>query len=326
MNFMPTTSSVRPRIMSGAVFAWLLLVLAVNVQATELRRPVSPNQPMWLVHIDTPQYADPQKIIDLIPNDIRPYVVMNVSLSVGGQSGVYSTVVYPYETAKSWVKTCGENNMWCTIQVASGGYGRFSDYDISMFEEFYRDYPNVIGFNYAEQFWGFGDMPQSPPWSDRVAHWVNLMKLNQKYGGYLVVSWCGQGSAISPIAMFKRNPEFAAICRESPQHFILSEKYTTGSAFQDTESVCLGTYLSGFSGNYGIRFDQGGWSNPHETNNTPFPTAVSAPAHLEHIMLTGQTVIDGPELIWALCFFESSPITTPDGFRSRQFNKYSTLR
>jgi hypothetical protein len=34
---------------------------------SNLRRPISPQQPMWLVHIDTWNYADPQKIIDLIP-------------------------------------------------------------------------------------------------------------------------------------------------------------------------------------------------------------------------------------------------------------------
>ena len=35
-----------------------------------LRRPISPEQPAWFVHIDSWNYADPQKIIDLIPADI----------------------------------------------------------------------------------------------------------------------------------------------------------------------------------------------------------------------------------------------------------------
>lgn len=47
-----------------------------------LRRPVSPEQPMWIVHIDTWNYADPAKIIDLIPEDILPYVVFNISMSI----------------------------------------------------------------------------------------------------------------------------------------------------------------------------------------------------------------------------------------------------
>ncbi|NMB39305.1 MAG: hypothetical protein GX994_07030, partial [Firmicutes bacterium] len=55
---------------------------ATATSNTNLRRPVSPEQPMWLVHIDTWNWADPQKIIDLIPEDILPYVVFNISLSI----------------------------------------------------------------------------------------------------------------------------------------------------------------------------------------------------------------------------------------------------
>ena len=78
-----------------------------------LRRPISPNQPMLLVHIDTWNYPDPQKIINLIPQDIRPYVVMNISLSISHDTNnVFNIVQYGYETAKSWVRTCAENNMW----------------------------------------------------------------------------------------------------------------------------------------------------------------------------------------------------------------------
>ena len=57
------------------------------VQGTgAIRRPLSPQQPMWLIHIDTWLYPDPQKIIDMIPSDILPYVVFNLSLSVEGSS------------------------------------------------------------------------------------------------------------------------------------------------------------------------------------------------------------------------------------------------
>ena len=38
------------------------------------RRPIDSKHPMWLVHIDVWNSADPQKIIDLIPDDIKPYV------------------------------------------------------------------------------------------------------------------------------------------------------------------------------------------------------------------------------------------------------------
>ena len=149
---------------------WIFTTAGVPVSAeTEnnsqgaLRRPVSNEQPMWIVHIDTWNYADPEAIIELVPADVKPYVVFNISLSVNWDSDLkrFMTVEYGYETARSWVRSCAENNVWCMIQPASGGPCHFPDYDSSvdydetLFAEFFRDYPNFIGYNYCEQFWGF---------------------------------------------------------------------------------------------------------------------------------------------------------------------------
>jgi len=300
----------------------------INAQDKPLRRPISPQQPMWLIHIDTWNWADPQKIIDLIPQDIRPYVVMNISLSISHDvpTGRFKVAEYGYEIAKSWLRVCAENQMWTMIQPSSGGYAQFSDIDLSVYEEFYRDYPNFIGFNYAEQFWGFDDPsdPLSSKWTDRMAHFADLLKISNKYGGYLSVSWAGNqwGPSINPIGMMKRNPDFATACRDYTKNYILTEKYTQQSYQSDMESVCLGAYLSGYSGNYGIRYDDTGWTDPSGVNIN-FTMATGLAPHLEHAMLTGQTVIDGPELIWTQCFKETSATVTADGFSRRNWQTYS---
>ena len=97
---------------------------ATNAQLnTPLRRPVSPEQPMWLIHIDTWNYADPQKIIELVPKDIRPFVVMNIGLSISHdeETGRFQVAEYGYEIAKSWLRACAENRMWAMVQPSSGG-------------------------------------------------------------------------------------------------------------------------------------------------------------------------------------------------------------
>jgi len=286
-----------------------------------LRRPISPNQPMWLIHIDSWNYPDPQKIINLIPADIRPFVVMNISLSIDESTNGWLQCAYGYETARSWLRICAENGMWAMIQPAAGGQSHFSDFDLSVYEEFYREYPNFIGFNYAEQFWGFGP-PLAVTWTQRIAHFVDLMTLNQKYGGYLVVSWCGEyyGASINPIAMMKQNPAFAAICQQSPKNFILEEKYTSNYGFYDIESTCLGTYLSGLCGQYGIRYDNSGWVG-YNTNDAFHPAAASAPI-IEHSMLTGETVMDGPEIIWMQDVQGLNNGTTSDGYTTRQWGLF----
>lgn len=308
------------------LFFVIAQLTAMAQSSTPLRRPISPNQPTWFVHIDTWNFADPQKIIDLIPADIRPYIIFNISMSQGQDADGWGQVDSGYETAKSWLRTCAQNKVWTIIQPASGGYCHFSDYDLAVYEDFFRSYPNFLGFNYCEQFWGFNDSAAtnpSPPWQHRVAHWARLLPLTARYGGYLTVSWCGNtyGPPINPIGMLKRNPDFLAACEQYAENFILCEKYTQGAYQSDMESLCLGAYLSGYSGNYGIRYDSTGWTDSTKTPAN-FTMASAGAPHLEHAMLTGQTVIDAPELIWAQDFYEGSVVIGSDGYRSRQWFKY----
>lgn len=292
------------------------------------RRPISPSQPMWLIHIDTWNYPDPQKIIDLIPKDIRPWVVMNISLSINHdeKTGNWKTCEYGYETAKSWLRTCAENRMWAMIQPSSGGYSHFPDNDMPFYEKLYQEYPNLIGFNYCEQFWGFDSRTdgRSPAWAVRIDHFAKLLEVSHKYGGYLVVSWCGGrwAAAINPIAMLKRNRSFEKACEKYAANYILCEKYTSSSRFLEIESLALGAWLSGYSGQYGIRFDHGGWSGAGGRREDKFPTATGAIPQIEHAMLTGETVTDGPELIWVQCFRELPRGRTQDGFTTREWGTY----
>jgi hypothetical protein len=316
----------------AAVIVLLVFATQMHIAAqtsSPMRRELSPQQPMWIIHIDTWNYPDPQKIINLIPEDIRPYVVFNISLSISHNTttGQFQVAEYGYEIAKSWIRTCAENQVWAMVQVASGGITqvKFPDNDLTVYEEFFREYPNFIGFNYCEQFWGFDDTDQySVKWVDRINHFVDLLELSDKYGGYLVVSWCSNqwGQSINPIGMLKRNPAFAEACRKYTKNYILCEKYTQEGYNYDTESLCLGAYLSGYSGNYGIRYDNSGWTDATGVNQN-FTLATAGAIHLEHIMLTGQTVIDGPEIIWINCFKGLNDSSTPDGYTKRNWTTFA---
>ena len=306
---------------------FLLSYISNAQENIPLRRPISSEQPMWLIHIDTWNNPDPQKIIDLVPKDIRPYVVMNISLSVSHdkETSRFNRAEYGYLTAKSWLRTCAENRMWAMIQPSSGAYSHFPDNDMTIYEELYKDFPNLIGFNYCEQSWGFGDDdPLATIWTDRIAHFAKLLKLNDKYGGYLVVSWCGNQWQVShnPIAMAKRNPEFASAIKTYTKNYILNEKYTFKTYQHDMESICLGSYLSGLSGQYGLRYDDTGWSDKDGNSNENFTMATYGVPFLEHVMLTGQTVIDGPELIWKYCFTETNTASSGDGYTKRQWTTF----
>lgn len=312
------------------------------------RRPVSPEQPMYIVHIDSWNYADPAKIIDLVPKDILPYVVFNISLSINWDGTRWLMVQNGEETARSWLRTCAEKGVWAMIQPASGGQCHFPDYaadadlENTIFGEFFRDYPNFIGYNYCEQFWGFDNPPHFPTTcADRYRHFAALLKLCNKYGGYLDVSWCANrwSPNINPLAMLKTVPEWEAACRQYAQNYILEEKYTQLSYIADVESLVYGAYISGYCGNFGIRYDDSGWSDSTwdgierdaDGNEIPVPKeeyrlATGLPIHLERMALNGATVIDGPELVWTADFKELYPTTDSEGYSSRKWAMYDQFQ
>ena len=159
---------------------------AVDTQTSNLRRPISPEQPMWIIHIDSWNYADPAKIIDLIPEDILPYVVFNISLSINwdDKSKEWLRVHDGYETAKSWLRTCAEKGVWTMIQPASGGPSHFPDYygdedlENTIFGEFF-EYPNFLGYNYCEQFWGFESADFKISADNRYRHFAKLLDIKR---------------------------------------------------------------------------------------------------------------------------------------------------
>ncbi len=326
----------------------LAAVKALGASVTEypadgvIRRPLSNEQPMWIIHIDSWNYPDPEKIIDLVPEDILPYVVFDISLSINWDSKEHKWLMVQdgYSTAKSWLRSCADRGVWAMIQPASGGQCHFPDYydgspdgnDIygTVFEEFFREYPNFIGYNYCEQFWGFeqADFPISCP--NRYRHFANLLELCNKYGGYLDISWCGNqwGPNINPLAMFKRVPEWGEACEKYHQNLIMEEKYTQVSYIHDRESLVYGYFVGGWCDNYGVRYDDTGWTDTDfkgldgqkaDDYKKEYRLSTALPIHIERMAMNGATVIDGPELIWVDDIQTLYDGTDSEGFAYRRF-------
>ena len=99
----------------------LLLTASFSLNAQQ-RRPVDNRHPLWLIHVDVWNKADPQKIIDLVPDDIKPFVCMNLSLSCqyDTEKNVYKMPQNAVKTYKSWASVCQANGLWFTCQPARG--------------------------------------------------------------------------------------------------------------------------------------------------------------------------------------------------------------
>lgn len=327
--------------------------LSSTVEATSsMRRPCSADNPMLIVHIDTWNVADPSKIIALIPEDIKPYCVFNISMSINWSNDTHEWLMTQngYELAKSWLKTCADEGVWCMIQPASGGQCHFPDYDSNgnivdfpnkeefvahadddyentIYAEFFRDYPNFIGFNYSEQFWGFESSDFSVTPLERYEHFAKLLKLCNKYGGYLNINWCANrwSAPLNPVAMLKRCSEWRSACEQYSENLQLEEKYTQGSFIEDVESEVFGAYVSSYCGNFGIRYDETGWTDRSEddeplTTKNQYRQITGLPIYLERMVLNGATVIDGPELIWQDDFNETwGGVKDSEGYSCRNW-------
>ena len=321
-----------PRILLMLLVAWW----SVQTTTAQSRRPIDSKHPLWLIHVDVWNKADPQKIIDLIPDDVKPYVCMNLSLSCqyDTEKNVYKMPQNAVRTYKSWGTVCQQNGMWFTCQPASGGHTHIQDDDLETFEYFYKRYPNFLGWNYAEQFWGF-DEPNdrsSSTQASRIALFAKLVPMAHKYGGFLTISFCGNiwSHPLNPMGMMKRNKDLLAACKEYPEAILWLYKYTTSSCFYNNESVTFGPFFSGLAKSYGVRYDNCGWNGAlssllGENHGKKYPVAAGIGTVMEQCAVNGGAVWDGPELIWTEDFQNLSN-STVDGYTRRNWGTFPGFR
>ena len=310
----------------------LVLVFCCLPLLAQQRRPIDNEHPLWLVHIDVWYTADPQKIIDLIPDDVKPYVCMNLSLSCqyDKEKNVYKMPQQAVRTYKSWASVCQKNGMWFTCQPASGGHTHIQDDDLETFEYFFKHYPNFLGWNYAEQFWGFdeaGDKSSSTQ-EARWALFAKLVEMSHQYGGFLTVSFCGNiwSHALNPLGEMKRNKDLLEACRKYPEAILWLYKYTTSSCFYNNESVTFSPFISGLAKNYGVRYDNCGWNGATEAivgaDKCKYPASAGIGTVMEQTGPNGGAVWDGPELTWREECFHETNRSTVDGYQRRNWERF----
>ena len=317
--------------------AFLLLLpfmIFISSAVAQPRRPIDNEHPLWMIHIDVWNAADPQKIIDLVPDDIRPWVCMNLSLSCqyDKDNNVYKMPRSAVRTYKSWASVCQQNGLWFTCQPASGGRTHLQTTDLETFEYFFKRYPNFLGWNFAEQFWGFDDADMgSAKQVDQIALFAELVKMSHEYGGFLTISFCGNiwSHGLSPVGMMKRNSNLLKACRAYPEAILWLYKYTQPWCFYNAESVTFSPFISGLAKNYGVRYDRCGWCGAMDQavgqNNAKYPIAAGIGTTMEQCGINGGAVWDGPETIPDECFKETNK-STVDGYTRRNWTTYDGFR
>ena len=324
-------------LMRRILFTLLMMCLSLaSLNAVEQRRPIDSKHPLWIIHIDVWYQSDPQKIIDLIPEDIKPYVCFNLSMSCQYDTAraVYKMPQDAVQTYKSWGTVCQKNKVWFMCQPASGGMGHLQDSDLATHEYFFKKYPNFLGWNYCEQFWGFDDPTSraSAKQTTRIELFAKLVEMSHNYGGFLTISFCGNiwSHPLTPNGMLKRNNKLLSACKKYPEACLWLYKYTTTSCWYNTESVCLSPFISGLATNYGVRYDNCGWNGAMdvllgENHGKKYPISAGLSTVMEQSCVNGGAVWDGPELTTYACFREANS-TTVDGYTRRNWESFPEFR
>lgn len=327
---------MRHSFLSKIILLTFFMLFGAHDLAAQQRRPIDSQHPLWFIHVDVWYKADPQKIIDLIPEEIKPYVCMNLSLSCqyDKELNIYKMPQNAFQTYKSWGTVCQQNGMWFSCQPASGGHTHIQDYDMVTFEYFFKKFPNFLGWNYAEQFWGFNEVgdKSSATQSDRWALFARLVEMSHTYGGLLTVSFCGNiwSHPLNPIGELKLNKDFLAACQQYPENMLFLYKYTTSSCFYNNESVSYGPFISGLTKNYGVRYDNCGWNGGldnvlGEGHGQKYPSSAGIGTVMEQTCVNGGAVWDGPELTWREeCFHEVDQITVGN-FKRRVWERFDNM-
>ena len=314
----------------------ILLFWYTGIMTAQERRPIDSQHPLWMIHVDVWNSADPQKIIDLIPSDIKPFVCMNLSLSCGydTETNMYRMPRCAVRTYKSWASVCQQNGMWFTCQPASGGHTHIQDDDLETFEYFFKTYPNFLGWNYAEQFWGFDEAndESSSTQASRLALFAKLVPMHHQYGGFLTVSFCGNiwSHGLNPLGMMKRNSALLKACQDYPEAILWLYKYTTSSCWYNNESVTYGPFIAGLANNYGVRYDNCGWNGAlsslyGENSGKTYPGSAGLGTVMEQTCVNGGAVWDGPELIWTEDF-KNLNNSTVDGYTRRNWGTFDNFK
>lgn len=291
---------------------------AVGAQASTHRRALSPQSPMYLIHVTYSTGDTPEEIIGAVPEDVLPYVVLNLNpagTKVGTNEG--------YLLMREWLQVAKDKGVWAMVQPSAGIINRMDDADTTNYERLYADFSNMIGFNWSEQTWGFN----SNTFSQRLNLLSDLIELSHRYGGYVYINdaMSISNSSWNTIAKFKTHQRFRDTARKHSERVIFGNKTTHGWGYYDNESMALGAFLGGYADHYAIRYDQHAWTWSGKTKLFGFegtraeaeargamslftnPEALMGAHIAEHLMLSGATVIDGPEVEWISAVFDGAP-------------------
>ncbi|MFE3450788.1 glycoside hydrolase family 98 domain-containing protein [Nonomuraea sp. NPDC059194] len=227
------------RFLVVAVVGVLLPILNASMpaNAVALRRVISNTNPVFMLTVANNQpQSTIQNIIDTVPPDLRPYVVVSL---------YYEPITD--SAARNWFDTqlaiADQLGIKANAQVANGWTG--TSIDLAFVESMYQKHTSFVGPLFAELHGtNYGTV-------------ASMLDLSARYGGYVFnIEYTNGGNGMLSA---HSSPTMLAAMRANPGNYIPIAKQTTNSRYHETEAIANGLWTSGLAGNWGVNPDTWTW-------------------------------------------------------------------
>jgi hypothetical protein len=227
------------RLLAVAIVCAVLPILsqAAPAQAAALRRAISDTNPMFVLTVASNQpQSTIQNIINTVPADLKPYVVVSL---------YYEPITD--SAARSWFDTqltiADQLGVKANAQIANGWTS--SSVDLAFVESMYQNHPSFIGPVFAELY------------GTKYGTVADMLNLSAQYGGFVFNIDYTNGS--NGMLSAHSSPAMLAAMRAHPDNYIPIAKQTTSSRYHETEAIANGLWASGLAGNWGVNPDTWTW-------------------------------------------------------------------
>ncbi|MFF7994360.1 glycoside hydrolase family 98 domain-containing protein [Kitasatospora xanthocidica] len=227
------------RLLAVAVICAVLPLLgqAAPAQAAALRRAISETNPMFVLTVANNQpQSTVQNIVNTVPADLKPYVVVSL---------YYEPITD--SAARSWfdaqLTIADQLGVKANAQIANGWTG--TSIDRAFVESMYQNHPSFIGPLFAELY------------GTNYGMVADMLNLSAQYGGYVFNVEYTNGS--NGMLSAHSSPVMLAAMRAHPDNYIPIAKQTTMSRYHETEAIANGLWTSGLAGNWGVNPDTWTW-------------------------------------------------------------------
>lgn len=204
---------------------------------------------------------DIQKFWDVLDNSMTPNTKQYQAILIHASDQINDTA-----STREWYIKQMEKTVKDQIPFFLMISNSYTDYpfDNDWLAQMYETYPNMLGVAYSEN--------HASVWQNHGGYRSNeiasKLELSARYGGYVIFADTNNYDEYMESTL--KSPTLMAAAKKYKDNFIILPKYTSQwsqAGYNSYQSVAMGTWLSGYAGNWGSLIDSWQWGDLYYNND-----------------------------------------------------------